>query len=74
VRIAGPRHEHLSRAHATEKIAELFGEFVLMTAQFTVAELEFEPICSRHSKGVEGLMPFTVTNLGDIVRARSRPR
>ena len=76
VRIAGARHEHLGRTHVSKKVTKLFRELVLMITQFTVAEREFKAIRWRHSKGIEGLVPLSMTNLGDVVRisVASSPR
>ncbi len=74
VRIAGARHEHLGRTHVSKKVTKLFRELVLMIAQFTVAEREFKAIRWRHSQSFECLVPLSTTNLGDVVRIRSRRR
>jgi hypothetical protein len=45
-----------------------------VTLQLTIGEIEFETIRTGHTQDIEGLMPFMVTDLGDIGLCRSRSR
>jgi hypothetical protein len=74
MRVTGFCNEDLGWTQASEEVTKLVREFVLVIAQCAVREIELETIDLRHPQDVEGPMPFTVTDPGDLVCCRSRSR
>jgi hypothetical protein len=74
MRVTGLCNEDLGWTKASEEVTKLVREFVLVIAQCAVREIELETIDMCHPQDVEGPMPFTVTDPGDLVCCRSRSR
>ena len=72
--VSGPRHKYLGRTQVTEQVADPVGNLSLVLAQFAIGESEFKPTSSRHRKEIQGAVPFSVTNLDNLVRCWLRRR